>query len=195
VKIVVLADTHATHLGALPASLVGVLLKADMILHLGDYEHRELVDDLMNLNNFHGVAGNHDFDHIQDILPSQDIVEINGKRIGIIHGHGCSAPLGIQHGLRRRFRGENLDAILFGHTHRMKNTVDNGILYFNPGSACGRFPAYHGSYGILDIGDTIPPSLFPVQHVIPVNVSSVCVYIKNCFRTMIPPLKLKPDRL
>ena len=194
-KIVVLADTHASHLGALPASLVSVLLKSDMILHLGDYEHRELVDDLKKLNSFHGVAGNHDFDNIQEVLPSQDIVEVNGKRIGIIHGHGCSAPLGIRNGLRRRFRGEKLDAILFGHTHRMKSMVDDGILYFNPGSACGRFPAYHGSYGILDIGDTITPSLFPAHQVISVNAASMCVYVKNCFRTIIPPLKLKPDRL
>jgi putative phosphoesterase len=193
-KIAVISDTHARHLGDLPVAVVSALIQSDMILHLGDFEHRELVDDLKKINRFYGVTGNHDFAKIREVLPTQDIIEINGKRIGLIHGHGCSVPFGMFNGMRRRFKGEKLDAIIFGHTHRKKNRVLNDILFFNPGSACGRFPAYHGSFGILTVEDTITSEIFPARQAIPITPSTVCVYLANCFRTIIPQLKLKPDR-
>lgn len=154
-KICVISDTHARSISELAPSLIDTLTNVDLIIHLGDYETKELVDDFKKLNNFIGITGNHDFGEIRTILPKTEILEVNGKRLGLIHGHGCTWPFGLRRGLNAHFKKENVEAILFGHTHIAKNRVDNDILYFNPGSAVSRFPAIQGSYGIMNIGESI----------------------------------------
>ena len=154
-KICVISDTHARSISELSPSLIDTLTNVDLIIHLGDYETKELVDDFKKLNNFIGITGNHDFGEIRSILPKTEILEINGKRLGLIHGHGCTWPFGLRRGLSAHFKKEKIEAILFGHTHIAKNRVDNDILYFNPGSAVARFPAIQSSYGIVNIGESI----------------------------------------
>ncbi len=161
-KLCVLSDTHAQNISQLSPALISVLAQVDLIVHLGDYETRELVDDFKRLNDFIGITGNHDFGEIISILPKSDILEINGKRLGLIHGHGCTLPFGLRRGLRYHFKKEKVEAILFGHTHIAKNKIDDGILYFNPGSAVARFPAIQGSYGIMNIGDEIEGEIFNI---------------------------------
>jgi putative phosphoesterase len=165
-KICVISDTHAHHIKDLPPALISIMKKVDVIVHLGDYDTIELVDELKKLGNFWGVTGNHDFAKIRAVLPRTDILEVKGKRLGLVHGHGSSLPLGLKHGLKARFNGEKIDAILYGHTHITRNRMMNDILYFNPGSASGRFPAYHKSYGILTVDGTIKAEIFPIisQH-------------------------------
>jgi putative phosphoesterase len=155
VKIGVLADTHVFRTNAMRIDLLNELTKVDLIIHLGDFESRELVDDLSYLTDFVGVAGNHDGAEIRDKLPDTDIIEINGKRLGLTHGNGCWSPVGLRPGLQQRFRGERLDAVLYGHTHVSRNKIVDDVLFFNPGSVAGRFPATKPSYGVLTIGETI----------------------------------------
>ena len=161
-KICVISDTHAHRISDLPPALISVLKKVDIIVHLGDYDTIELVTELKKLGNFWGVTGNHDFAKIRAVLPATDILEVNGKRLGLVHGHGSSMPRGLQKGLRARFNGQKLDAILYGHTHVTRSRMVEDILYFNPGSAAGRFPAYRRSYGILTVDGTIKAEIFPI---------------------------------
>ena len=151
-KIGVIADTHVHRISELPSSLINELTRMDMVLHLGDFHSEDLVNDLKEISDFRGVAGNHDM-HIPG-LPEKDLVEVNGKRIGIIHGHGCVFPFGFKWGLMTQFEGK-MDAILYGHTHSVRNTVEEGVLFFNPGSVCGRFPAMHRSYGVLTVEEEV----------------------------------------
>jgi putative phosphoesterase len=161
-KICVVSDTHAHRISDLPPALISVLKKADIIVHLGDYDTIELVNELKKLGNFWGVTGNHDFAKIRAVLPPTDVLEVHGKRLGLVHGHGSSMPRGLQKGLRARFNGQKLDAILYGHTHVARNRMVGDVLYFNPGSAGGRFPAYRRSYGVLTVDGTIKAEIFPV---------------------------------
>jgi hypothetical protein len=161
-KLCVISDTHAHHVSELPPALISILRKADIIVHLGDYDTIDLVNELKKMGNFWGVTGNHDFAKIRAVLPETDVLEVNGKRLGLVHGHGSSFPRGLQKGLRTRFNGDKIDAILYGHTHVIRNRIVDDILYFNPGSAAGRFPAYHGSYGVLTVDDTIKAEIFPI---------------------------------
>lgn len=165
-KICVISDTHARHIKDLPPALVSVMEKVDIIVHLGDYDTIELVNELKKLGNFWGVTGNHDFAKIRAVLPKKDILEVNGKKLGLVHGHGCSMPAGLKYGLKSRFNGEKLDAILYGHTHVTRNRIVDDTLYFNPGSAAGKFPAYRRSYGVLTVDGTIEAEIFPIisQH-------------------------------
>jgi putative phosphoesterase len=159
-KIGVISDTHVHRISELPSSLINALTRMDMVVHLGDFHSEDLVNDLKEIADFRGVAGNHD-GHIPG-LPEKDLIEVNGKRIGIIHGHGCVFPFGFKWGLTTQFEGKP-DAILYGHTHACRNTVEDGILFFNPGSVIGRFPAMHRSYGIMTVGDDISCELITLE--------------------------------
>jgi len=159
-RIGVIADTHVRRISELPSSLINALTRLDMVVHLGDFHSEDLVNDLKEITNFRGVAGNHDA-HIPG-LPEKDLVEVGDKRIGIIHGHGCVFPFGFKWGLLTQFEGK-MDAILYGHTHSARNTIEEGILFFNPGSVIGRFPAMHRSYGILTVGEEISGEIFTIE--------------------------------
>jgi hypothetical protein len=159
-RIGVIADTHVQRISELPSSLINELTRMDMVLHLGDFHSEDLVNDLKEISDFRGVAGNHDM-HIPG-LPEKDLVEVNGKRIGIIHGHGCVFPFGFKWGLMTQFEGK-MDAILYGHTHSVRNTIEEGVLFFNPGSVCGRFPAMHRSYGVLTVGEELSGEVITIS--------------------------------
>jgi len=159
-RIGVIADTHVHRISELPSSLINELTRMDMVLHLGDFHSEDLVNALKEISDFHGVAGNNAM-HIPG-LPEKDLVEVNGKRIGIIHGHGCVFPFGFKWGLMSQFEGK-MDAILYGHTHSVRNTIEEGVLFFNPGSVCGRFPAMHRSYGVLTVGEELRGEIITIE--------------------------------
>jgi len=150
-EIGVLSDTHVLEIGQLPEGLVRCLAEVDLIVHLGDYTGKEVLDGLRRLGDFRGVRGNMDPVSIRQELPETDVLEVEGKRIGLIHGWG--PPFGMEEKVRSRF--SDVDAILYGHTHMPANQVQDGVLLFNPGSATGRFPAVRMTYGILCVMDSI----------------------------------------
>ena len=150
-KIVVLADTHVSNISQLPEELVRLLKKADVIVHLGDYTGKQLLDELRQLGRFEGVYGNIDSASIRRELPEERVLEVEGKRIALVHGWG--APFGLEEKIRARF--PDVDAILYAHTHIPVNKVVEGVTVFNPGSATGRFPAREKTCGILAVADSI----------------------------------------
>jgi len=160
-RICVISDTHARRISDLPPALIDIMKESDAIVHLGDFDTVELVHELKRLGNFYGVVGNHDFTRIRAVLPETDVLDVDGKRLGLVHGDG-RMPSGLQRGLKARFKGERLDAILYGHTHITQNEVIDDTLYFNPGSVAGRFPAYRRSYGILHVNGTIESEVIPI---------------------------------
>jgi uncharacterized protein len=161
VKIGVLSDTHIHTLKEIPPAFLESLRGFDIIIHLGDFVCMELVEYLKSFNNFYGIAGNHDPHSIKSILPSQDVVEVNGKRLGLIHGYWF--PLFCQHRSLARFKRDKVDAILYGHTHVIRNEMVNNILFFNPGSALALWPAPWKTLGILSVGDTVTGEIVSVS--------------------------------
>ena len=158
-KIGVVSDTHVSRIDQLPRKLVDALKEVDLIVHLGDYTGKELLDGLRRLGDFRGVFGNMDTSSVRAELPEKEVVDVNGKRLGLIHGWG--APWGIHKRVKDRFKG--VDAVLYGHTHMAKSELVEGILFFNPGSATGRFPALRKTYGILAIGDSLRGEIITIE--------------------------------
>lgn len=150
-KIGVLSDTHISTFDQLPSNLLERLKEADLIVHLGDYTGEELLDGLRKVGNFRGVFGNMDSPAIRALLPETEVLELNGKMVGMVHGEG--PPWGLENRIKGRFK--RVDAILYGHSHIAKNEFRNGMLFFNPGSATGRFPAPQKTYGILTIEESL----------------------------------------
>jgi len=144
VKIGVISDTHVRSFEELPHNLVAVLAKTDLIIHAGDITAVDVIRGLERLAPVRAVCGNMDLPEVRVILPQQQVVELGGKRIGIVHGSG--GPWMIAQRVRKLFNG--VDAIVFGHSHEAFNDVIDGILLFNPGKASR-------SYGILEMGERI----------------------------------------
>jgi len=157
-KIGVVSDTHVSRIDQLPTRLIDSLKEVDLIVHLGDYTGRELLDGLRRLGDFRGVFGNMDTSAVRAELPEKEVMDVNGKRLGLIHGWG--APWGIHKKIKDRFKG--VDAVLYGHTHMAKNELVDGILFFNPGSATGRFPALRKTYGILVIEESLQGEIIAI---------------------------------
>jgi putative phosphoesterase len=152
-RIAVLSDTHFNHFSEVPASLLESLKTFDLVIHLGDFVNKDLVEYFRSYNNFYGIAGNHDPQSVKKILPKTDVILVNGKRLGLLHGYRF--PFFYQPRSLARFKKDNVDAILYGHTHVIRNEIANNILFFNPGSASALWPAPWKTYGVLNVGETV----------------------------------------
>jgi putative phosphoesterase len=140
-KIGVLSDTHAGSFAQLHDKIVRTLAEVDLIIHAGDFVAKDVLDGLKQLGELKAVQGNMDSDELKRILPEKELLEIGGKKIGIIHGWG--SPHGIDDRVGNVFSG--VDIIIYGHSHYSQNETKNGVFFFNPGQA-------RNSFGILTIG-------------------------------------------
>lgn len=159
-RIGVLSDTHFHHFNEVPSSLLESLKAFDLVIHLGDFVNKDLVEYFRGFNNFYGIAGNHDPQSVKKILPKADVIEVNGKRLGLFHGYWF--PFFCQDRSLARFRKDKVDAILYGHTHIIRNEIANDILFFNPGSASALWPAPWKTYGVLNVGESVTGEIISI---------------------------------
>jgi len=153
-KIGVISDTHIpTRSPSVPKKIFDYFNGVDLILHAGDLETLEVLNELKKINeNIVAVHGNMDPSEVSSELPSKLIIKINNFKIGLIHGNG--PPEGIRERILKEFN-ENLDCIIFGHTHKPFNGIENNILFFNPGSPTDTVFTNINSIGILRINNKI----------------------------------------
>lgn len=158
VTIGVISDTH---LNEVSTELIDIyenyLSDVEMIFHAGDLVSLEIAD-FLSQKPLHVVQGNMDTMDVRERFPKKEIIEVNGFRLGLIHGWG--SPLGIERRIRSEF--SDVHAIIYGHSHRPSNHDDKGIIFFNPGTATGFKIAGSNSIGILDIADEIKGTIIPV---------------------------------
>lgn len=140
----VISDTHVRSFAELPQNLVAALAKTDLIIHAGDVTTLDVIKGLERLAPVKGVYGNMDLPEVKVVFPQKQVIEVGGKKIGIMHGNG--GPWMIEWRVRQAFN--DVDAIIFGHSHEAFNNIIDGILLFNPGRVSK-------SYGLLEIGDKI----------------------------------------
>jgi putative phosphoesterase len=159
----IIADTHIPQrIKALPPRVFEVFRGVDRILHAGDINSRRVLDQLAEIAPVEAVAGNADL--FRHDLPLTRVIEVEGRRIGLAHGHG-----GWSRYLRSKVRDQfgfdeehylkivhgsfgPVDAIVFGHTHRFYRAERSGILLFNPGPIAPDFYNTSGpQVGLLHI--------------------------------------------
>jgi putative phosphoesterase len=129
-KIGVLSDTHVSRLS--PETIERLKgLKLDLIIHCGDYTGVNVVYQLRALGNFCGVAGNMDSAEIKNILKEKEVIEVEGKKIGVVHRHVLFFS---DRRMENRFQGEKIDILIHGHTHQLRRESKGDIFYLNPGS-------------------------------------------------------------
>ncbi|MFX0083379.1 MAG: metallophosphoesterase family protein [Candidatus Hodarchaeota archaeon] len=135
VKIAILGDTHIRSFKDLPRDMMEEIEDSDWIIHVGDYVSLDVLDGLIQLkgDNFKGVYGNADPKYILDKVPSKEIFEISGKKIGITHPASGGPTELIKSKVLDLFKDDNVDIVAYGHTHEPEIIYNEKILLINPG--------------------------------------------------------------
>jgi len=150
-KIGVISDTHLNVSDDRLEKIVEDYFRdVDLILHAGDIVELDVLNVFKGMDVY-AVSGNMDRDSVRKVFPEKRVLEVKGRKIGLIHGWG--SPFGLEEKIAGEF--ENVECIVYGHTHRAINETRNGVLLFNPGSPTDRRFAKHNSVGILDIEEEI----------------------------------------
>lgn len=158
-RIGVLSDTHLHRVSGEFKDLVdGYLDGTDAVFHVGDFTSLQILDYL-ETRPFYGVSGNMDPLEIKDRLPETRVVEVGGYRFGLVHGWGPSE--GLEERVSEIF--SNVDVIVYGHSHRPVSHVRKGVLWFNPGTACGYSTEGVHSVGILECGESVRGAIVRVD--------------------------------
>ena len=120
-KVGIISDTH----GLLRPEVIEILKDCDCILHAGDVDRSEILDQLRYLGNLYAVRGNNDGDWARNLSVTLRF-KIEGIEFFMTHNKKDVAwELG------------NAQIVIFGHSHHYFEDQIDGRLWLNPGS-CGR---------------------------------------------------------
>ena len=153
-QIGVISDTHVpTRSRFLPQEVLRLFDGVDLILHAGDLVSLQVLEPLERIARVVAVSGNMDEPEVVERLPRRVIVPAGRFRIGMIHGSGMPHDLSAR--ARVEFHVNEVDAIVFGHSHIPVTGVLDSVYMMNPGSPTTRGRAGYTSVGIMDVGDEI----------------------------------------
>ena len=116
----IISDTH----GLLRPEVIEALKGCDAILHGGDINRQEIIDDLEKIAPVYVVRGNNDKEWAAHIPMFLDF-EFADLRIYMTHKKK-DLPEDLS----------NFDLVVFGHSHKYEETRQGDTLLLNPGS-CG----------------------------------------------------------
>ncbi len=136
-RIGVIADTH----GRVPAAVYDAFAGVVIILHAGDIGGEAVIAELETIARVVAVRGNTDIGFGPPLYPDTRRLTLEGVDLFL-----CHEP----------YRAEGLvpppDVIIHGHTHKARNELINGVLWFNPGTAGKpQFDARAVTAGILTL--------------------------------------------
>jgi uncharacterized protein len=153
-KIVVISDTHMPKKAKqLPERLLNDLEDCDFIIHAGDWQTMELYNELKQYGPIIGVNGNVDGPELKSLLKTKEILRAGNFHIGIVHGHGTGKTT--EKRAIETFKDDEVNCIVYGHSHIPVLKEINGIIVFNPGSPTDKRRQQEFSYGILTVGEEI----------------------------------------
>ncbi|MFX1339066.1 MAG: YfcE family phosphodiesterase [Promethearchaeota archaeon] len=135
IKILIIGDTHISNFQDLPEKMLQLIQEADWVIHVGDYTSLNVLSGLMKIKGprFKGVYGNADPLKIRERISAKEILEISHKRIGITHPSTGGTYENTKKKVIMEFKDDEVDAIIYGHTHDALIEHINGILLVNPG--------------------------------------------------------------
>lgn len=149
IRLGLIADTHyPTKLPLLPYEAIEEAFRdVDGILHAGDIESYEVLDNLSGIAPTQAVRGEED----NLSLPEKRVLTFGDIRVGLIHGnrhplvehyfrlkrqcgHLYAGGRHLLNTLPSRFADDDVDVIVFGHLHTPMNIEQDGIKLVNPGA-------------------------------------------------------------
>ena len=118
----VISDTH----GLLRPEAVKMLRGSEHIIHAGDIGAPEIVAELEKIAPVTAIRGNVDTQEWAHRFAETEVVELAGLYFYVIHDANA---------LDLNPKAAGFAAVISGHSHKPKQEVKDGVLYFNPGSA------------------------------------------------------------
>jgi len=132
-----------------------------MVLHAGDLVAISVLEKLKSVcKDIRAVWGNMDPYEVRQKLPEKEIISVGSYRIGLIHGYGN--PNNLIELMNKIFKEDEVNIVVFGHSHYPVNQMKNNILYFNPGSPTDKIFSPYNSYGIIEINDTVQAKIIKI---------------------------------
>jgi putative phosphoesterase len=119
---------------------------------------------LQSQQAFYGVWGNVDSDGIKSTLPEKQVFLLAAYQVGLYHGHGTGGTTADR--AFQAFASENVDIIIFGHSHQPCIFTRNKIIMLNPGSITAKRKERWFSYIVLDLE--------------PTGISARLVFLNDC---------------
>ena len=140
-KVLIVSDSHRRN-----ENLMKVLEKEkplDLVIHCGDAEGSEGEIIAACGCPLYIVAGNNDY---FSNLNNEAFFEIEGYKVMLTHGHHYYVSMGVER-LADEARAQEVDIVMFGHTHRPFLEIMDDLTILNPGSIsyprqAGSIPTY-----------------------------------------------------
>jgi hypothetical protein len=135
VLIGIISDTHVpTRASSLPKEIKEIFRNVSLIIHAGDWVDLSVVKELELIAPVIAVHGNMDPPELRERFPNRICIEVFNWRIGVMH----NSFLPIEWKLRRIAKENDLNILIFGHTHRPFLKKGEPLL-LNPGSPTNAF--------------------------------------------------------
>jgi len=140
----VISDTH----NLLRPQVFDVFRGVDCIIHAGDIGSSDILVELEAIAPVHAVYGNTDRFPLIERLKDREELSLGQARVFVTHIGGKPKEM-------RRFYPEvaNANIVIFGHSHRPLHLVEDGVIFFNPGSAGPRRFSLPVTVGTIEIND------------------------------------------
>lgn len=149
-KLLIISDTHTDSITKLPVQISDEAKKADGVIHAGDVVGYKVIHDLLHINPIvYAVKGNMDPALGDEYLPKKRVLTLEGVKMGIAHGEG--SPYGLENRLLYMFEEDNVDIIIYGHTHVPFWGMIGGVHLLNPGSPTNKRTEPFHTYAILTL--------------------------------------------
>lgn len=136
----VISDTH----GLLRPEALKALEGSELIIHAGDVGSLPILDRLRAIAPVVVVRGNVDNAPGLRDLPENEVVELGGLAVYILHDIGTLNLDPTAAGFR---------AVIYGHSHQPMIEMRDDVLYLNPGSAGPRRFSLPVSLATLEVGE------------------------------------------
>ena len=147
-RIGVISDTH----GKLPSPVIKLFNKVDLIVHAGDIDSADVLERLKSIAPTVAVRGNMDSGKWAGSLKETEMIRIGEVVLFVRHN---------LHGTAMIPASADVDAVIYGHTHRSSVESQEGVLFLNPGSAGQRRHGNPLSVALLHIrGKNLQAEIF-----------------------------------
>jgi putative phosphoesterase len=136
-RLLIVSDTHVPQRArALPDSLWRAIEAADVVIHAGDWNGVDLLDEFERRSaRLLAVYGNNDGDELRTRLPEVARETLDGIRFAVVHETGGKDG----REARMAVAYPETDVLVFGHSHIPWDTVAHtGLRLLNPGSPTDR---------------------------------------------------------
>jgi putative phosphoesterase len=153
-RLVIVSDTHVPQRArALPDTLWRAIEAADVVIHAGDWNGVDLLDEFERRSaRLLAVYGNNDGDELRTRLPEVARATLDGIRFAVVHETGGKE--GREARMAAAYPGT--DVLVFGHSHIPWDTMaPGGLRLLNPGSPTDRRRQSRATYltAVADDGE------------------------------------------